>query len=522
MSETSIGYCDPGEGGSGTSWGIECGQRANSPSLVSVSMLGVEQIVRGDTVLEEDAITYVKLPSEKRSGGPSDDSCASDASFITVGRRPKRLRVTPVTTLQSRAELLPDSTFEVCVVSKTDLPKQFGLAKMLQINGVTGVMKIKFFGPCKVRVQFTSKEEAEKLLSAGDFNNDDRRSYWSNQLNCIYGIVKGVELEVDEEEFLKNIDGLDEILGVKRLNRLDDSGRWVKSEVIRICFKGVCLPAHIYVYGCRLKVAPYNSPVTQCSKCWKFGHLFRFCPSNRYICPKCGGAHANCENTVFKCLNCKGPHMALNKSCPVFLREKKIRGIMATEGCVYKKALWICLQENKKQPAAQSLWSPPPQDESSAVLGANKSYRDALITNRVIAGETGSITGQDMAQKPKSRNRVEVESQQEARRRKKPKTRVPTEEKFEDPIPEQLAHRLHEERRQREEEKEREGQKRKTRVGGFQKFIERMKDILLSNETWQLKLKCLCKFIVEEFWEMCKGFFKEFEIFKFFFTNLNG
>lgn len=517
MSETSIGSCDPGEGVSGSSSILECGQQTKSTSLDSLNVLGLAPMARIDALCDDDAMSEVRAASEKRFGGPSDDSWASDASFITVGRKPKRLRSTAATTSVPYVERIPDEIFEVYLISKTDLPKQIGLAKLLQANGIKDILRIKFSGPCKVRIQFNAKEEAEKLLSAVVFNNDDKRVYWANQLNYIYGIIKNVDLDVNEEEFLKNIDSSEDIMSVKRLNRLSSEGRWVKSEAIRLCFKGSCLPPYVYAYGCRFKVNPYSSPVTQCSKCWKFGHLIRFCPSDKIICPKCGGAHANCETTNFKCLNCKGPHMALNKTCPAFLREKKIRGIMSYEGCAYKKALWLYMQESRdQQDAPSSSYRPIKDGLGIGIAGkerAGKSYRDAILTKPVNGNASERVSSQQpIVQKPRSQGSTEVESQQEVRKRKKPK-RVPVVNEDEDTTFEQPQYVFTEDRDQR---------RKKRRSSCFERFIEKMKDILLSNESWQEKFKCVCKFIVEECLEMCKKYFKDFELFKFFFSNVNG
>lgn len=300
---------------------LECGQRAAPSWLSEVEFDNKAGPSQSDIVSDAESMSDVRHIAVKRACGLSDESCGCSDSFITIGRKPKRLRVLATAKTQLEPDGVPDKLFEVYIVSKEDLPKQIGLAKLLQFKGIKGILSVKFMGPRKVRIQFNSKDDAEKLLASQEFNNETRRSYWSNMACCTYGIIRQVELEVEEDEFLKNIEGSEDILSICRLNRLDHDGRWVKAEAIRLCFKGTSLPPYVYAYGCRFKVNQYTFPVTQCSICWKFGHLSRFCPTTKVTCPKCGGEHANCETTIFRCINCKGSHMALDKSCPVFVKE---------------------------------------------------------------------------------------------------------------------------------------------------------------------------------------------------------
>ncbi|CAH2089285.1 unnamed protein product [Euphydryas editha] len=127
---------------------------------------------------------------------------------------------------------------------------------------------------------------------------------------------------MENEELLNVFQSDVDILTINRLKRLDDNGQWIPSEVIRITFKGATLPSYIYGYGCRFKVEAYKFPVTQCSGCWKFGHMKRYCPTQKIKCPKCGQDHNNCETKEYSCINCKGPHMALSFGY-IYLTNKK-------------------------------------------------------------------------------------------------------------------------------------------------------------------------------------------------------
>lgn len=135
-----------------------------------------------------------------------------------------------------------------------------------------------------------------------------------------------------------------------------------------------------------LKVAPYHRmythmtvalaymfPVTQCSGCWQFGHIIKYCPTRKKLCPKCGDNHENCDTTDIKCLNCKGAHLVLDKSCPSYLKERQIRIIMCEEQVPYRNALRIY---NEKREVA--------------IHGAENLQNSSLGTNAVRGTETYS------------------------------------------------------------------------------------------------------------------------------------
>ncbi|GFT31386.1 hypothetical protein TNCV_608231 [Trichonephila clavipes] len=64
-------------------------------------------------------------------------------------------------------------------------------------------------------------------------------------------------------------------------------------------------------------------PSRQCSKCFSYTHLSRFC-SSPIRCINCGESHAEqCINSS-NCINCKGDHPANSPNCPNFIKLKKI------------------------------------------------------------------------------------------------------------------------------------------------------------------------------------------------------
>lgn len=234
-------------------------------------------------------------------------------------------------------------TIEVFISSSEKLPKQFALAKFFKESNITDILKIKYLNPFKIRVEMPNEINIDKLENCKAVKEKGWRIQRPMENSFSYGVIRDVDMDLTDEEVCKCIqyNKPAELLSAFRLKKRDSNCKegWSLSEVVRLCFKGTFLPPFVFVDGLRLKVDPYIFPVSQCSRCWKLGHSQKRCPSSKIICPKCGNNHANCETTELKCVNCEGPHISLSRSCPVYLKEKRLRELMAEYNCTYRKAL---------------------------------------------------------------------------------------------------------------------------------------------------------------------------------------
>lgn len=151
------------------------------------------------------------------------------------------------------------------------------------------------------------------------------------------------------EQILSNIRSDYEIVSATRLNRpqregdiiTDNTDGWVPSESIRLGFKSSSLPKYVKLFDMNISVNKYTFPVTQCSKCWKFGHIALKCGSNKITCPNCAQHHTECNTNEFVCANCSLNHRAVDKICPVYKKEKTLRELMSDFNCTYQKALML-------------------------------------------------------------------------------------------------------------------------------------------------------------------------------------
>lgn len=229
---------------------------------------------------------------------------------------------------------------DICITSSEPLPKQFALAKIFKDQEITDISRVKYINPYKIILEVNGECSAEKLISCKHLLGLGWKIQRPMEVGLSYGVIKHIELNLSESELLGAITSGCEVASLKRLKRrVEGEGGWTDSESVRLGFKGASLPLFIYIYGMKVKVEPYVFPVTQCSRCWRFGHTLKMCPSKRVVCPKCSGKHDNCAITIYKCINCNMNHMALDRSCPEYRREKKIRQIMAEFNVSYRKAV---------------------------------------------------------------------------------------------------------------------------------------------------------------------------------------
>lgn len=332
-----------------------------------------------------EVVQVENVSSEKRKHSDSSTENSTDG-FITVSKRKNKSRKketvdknnmeTTLTIPTIPSSIPAEEFYEVCITSLQPLPKQIAMAKLLKANNIQNILQIRYKSPYKVLIKFTNKNDANSLFTCKQISDLGGCCRLTNECNVCYGIIKGIDLGIEEKEILENITSSCEITFMKRLKRLDTDGKWIDSETFKVIFKSDKLPQYVYGYGCRFKVDTFRFPVTQCSGCWKFGHQIKFCPNKNILCPKCGDKHDNCATVEYKCINCKGDHMALDKSCPIFLKEKKIRDIMSCQNVMYREALNIYL---KNKNICYTEENTPTDNLHKRSISNIKSYRDALL-----------------------------------------------------------------------------------------------------------------------------------------------
>lgn len=460
----------------------------------------------------------LKIP-EKRTRSDSEEIVEDDDGFITVRKNNKR-RATNLSKKSTEneannADLEDIDKIMVSVTSKEILPKQFGLAKKLRAEKIDNIIKISYKNPFKVLIEFEDKTSAQKLVDCENFHALGFRCQWMNEISLCYGVVKNIDLDIEDKEFQESLEC--EVVSVRRLKRLIDTGEWVNSETVRLCFKGSTLPPYVGIYGYRFKVEPYTFPVTQCSACWRYGHLIKMCPTKKNLCPKCGEEHVNCETKEFKCLNCKGAHMALDKSCPIFLKEKEIRSIMCKENCTYRKALSLYINKARitREQYSNELTEPTQRITYTINNDANKkSFRDVLMTDAPNSNkqQDNSNCKQNMDNdEDQNRNHIEsISSPILGKNKSKKKLHKDRNLQDETDLSDECFHINEEATSQPTYINEQRKSQQKTFV--FKKIIEKVQNICLSENSFEVKIKSICSYVFEEIIQFVIKFVKSTDI----------
>lgn len=152
------------------------------------------------------------------------------------------------------------------------------------------------------------------------------------------GVIKGYNLEYSVEDILKYAEAPCKILHARRLNQRRknlETGKteWTPSGTVQITVEGTTLPDTIKIYGLyHMKVDVYIEPTKICYNCLRFGHIAKYCRSNKR-CINCNQTEQHnqeiCNSKETKCFHCGGEHKTLHPRCPKVAEEKEINKIIS-------------------------------------------------------------------------------------------------------------------------------------------------------------------------------------------------
>ncbi|GFT39116.1 putative RNA-directed DNA polymerase from transposon X-element [Trichonephila clavipes] len=127
-----------------------------------------------------------------------------------------------------------------------------------------------------------------------------------------------------------NVHLADGAIELKNSNDLDivEIRKFVKpnsrqeASLVLITILGRNTPECVNLWFFNHRIQLFIDKPRQCSKCFSYTHLSRFC-SSPIRCINCGESHAEqCINSS-NCINCKGDHPANSPNCPNFIKKKR-------------------------------------------------------------------------------------------------------------------------------------------------------------------------------------------------------
>lgn len=183
-------------------------------------------------------------------------------------------------------------------------------------------------------IQTTTKKQAEKLYTIKHLSDTIHVQVHEHPtLNQSKGTIFCREILVCSDDEIK--EGLKEqnVTDIYRMKKKKPNGELVDTGLFVLTFNLSQLPTHVDAAYNFLEVREYVANPRRCFNCQRFGHGAKFCKQQPGICGNCAGVQHALPSTICEqptnCPNCKQPHPAWDRKCPVFQREWNIQKIQS-------------------------------------------------------------------------------------------------------------------------------------------------------------------------------------------------
>lgn len=225
-------------------------------------------------------------------------------------------------------------------------PIRVGHYLRINDNYKRAIVDIKIVGRNRVKVILNSRIAANKLIGNELLLKNNLVAYIPKFFTHRKGVIRFVDTFFSEDYLLNNIECDQKVIEVKRMKKkITDSNTGastlVDRQVIIVSFFGTSLPKYIRINGVIFDVEGYIYPVIQCGKCLKYGHTYNQCRNVKQVCKKCGGNHiaSECDKDLPYCIYCNSEsHSSVDKNCPVYVKQKRIKQIMSEKNLSFREA----------------------------------------------------------------------------------------------------------------------------------------------------------------------------------------
>ena len=241
----------------------------------------------------------------------------------------------------------------------------------------------------KILLEAKDSAQSKTLMDLMETNDPELIVTRNQTLNVSHGtvlipnnmITGNKDFEDCHNDIKENIESQGiKVVKVKTFVRPPRGRRIYPLKIANVCFDSRVLPESVIIGGQKLMVKEYVPFPTQCRKCWRFGHVMKFCNKETSTCPFCGlqGHTKNTCNEVMICINCKGNHPAYARSCSRYQTEQLITKVKFKEGLSYKTAKKKLQQEGllpayTYSQAAQMTAIKPSLTSTPAIISKAKS-----------------------------------------------------------------------------------------------------------------------------------------------------
>lgn len=273
----------------------------------------------------------------------------------------------------------PFTVFVQSINDKVGLWHPTKLGKLFLMEKIQGIIHLKRVSRNKIQVDFMTYLAANNFVSAPFLERYQFKAFIPSSKIQRVGIIRNIDDSITEEDLRVYLKAEIPILRIQRImKKIVNENResvLTPTRAVKIWFLGQTLPARAFLFYNAIPVEPFVFSVLQCRKCLRFGHIEDQC-KGKTTCAKCAQDHltGTCSQSNRRCANCMSPdHLGTDRKCPKYLRQRRIKEIMASHNCAFHDVFTICpeLHEDKRIRRGQV-----PQSQDFPPLTTNDGYHD--------------------------------------------------------------------------------------------------------------------------------------------------
>lgn len=210
---------------------------------------------------------------------------------------------------------------------------------------IKNIVEIKSIGKNRVRVQFKTKQDANRLVTNNLLSKENIKAYIPNHFLETKGLIRGIDTSFNNDYLLENIESLSKVTDITRMKkRIVENGQvtFVNKQSLIITFKGNRLPNEVRINSVIFPVECFYGRVTQCFNCLRYGHISKQCRASKKLCIACGqektDVHTCTPSDIF-CIHCRSStHKSNFKDCVVYKKQLSIKKTMIDKCLSFREA----------------------------------------------------------------------------------------------------------------------------------------------------------------------------------------
>lgn len=245
---------------------------------------------------------------------------------------------TPLYPENSRAPfiILLESTVKSLNVGKLN---PIAIAIMIG-NLIEGEKTISKSGQNQIKIKCTNRADANILLTSQELREKNYKAYIPNSITQQRALIREVGPEFSVQFLVDLIphDTIKNLISIKRRVNFDQQ----ITDTLEFTFFGQFLPEVVRIKDFEFSLTPIVPRPTRCFRCQIYRHISSQCRTSHPNCEYCSEAHNSqeCPNQLRRprCVNCRGSHCASSLTCPVYIKEERVRKTRAEQSCGYREA----------------------------------------------------------------------------------------------------------------------------------------------------------------------------------------